>query len=44
MNFVYTECAMNKDRVFGILFHEMFHIFLEHIIRFNKMFPRSNDD
>lgn len=41
MNFVYTECAMNKDRVFGILFHEMFHIFLEHIIRFNKMFPES---
>ena len=28
MNFVYNECAMNKDRVFGILFHEMFHIFL----------------
>ena len=20
MNFVYNECAMNKDRVFGILF------------------------
>lgn len=41
MNFVYNECAMNKDRVFGILFHEMFHIFLEHLIRFNKMFPDS---
>ena len=41
MNFVYNECAMNKDRVFGILFHEMFHIFLEHIIRFNAMFPKE---
>lgn len=41
MNFVYSECAMNKDRVFGILFHEMFHIFLEHLIRFNKMFPKD---
>ena len=39
MNFVYNECAMSKDRVFGILFHEMFHIFLEHILRFNDMFP-----
>lgn len=41
MNFVYNECAMNKDRIFGILFHEMFHIFLEHLLRFNKMFPES---
>ena len=41
MNFVYNECEMNKDRVFGILFHEMFHIFLEHIIRFNAMFPKE---
>jgi dsDNA-binding SOS-regulon protein len=41
MNFVYNECAMNKDRVFGILFHEMFHIFLEHLIRFNTMFPKE---
>ena len=41
MNFVYSDCAMNIDRVFGILFHEMFHIFLEHIIRFNTMFPES---
>jgi dsDNA-binding SOS-regulon protein len=41
MNFVYNQCAMNKDRVFGILFHEMFHIFLEHILRFNAMFPKE---
>ena len=41
MNFVYNQCAMNKDRVFGILFHEMFHIFLEHMIRFNTMFPKE---
>ena len=41
MSFVYNVCSMNKDRVFGILFHEMFHIFLEHLIRFNTMFPES---
>ena len=41
MHYVYNDCDMNKDRVFGILFHEMFHIFLEHLIRFNKMFPDS---
>ena len=41
MNFVYNQCAMNKDRVFGILFHEMFHIFLEHLLRFNVMFPKE---
>ena len=41
MNFVYNVCSMNRDRVFGILFHEMFHIFLEHLIRFNTMFPES---
>ena len=44
MNFVYSDCAMNKDRVFGILFHEMFHIFLEHLIRFNTMFPKETKD
>ena len=44
MNFVYNECSMNKDRVFGILFHEMFHIFLEHLIRFNTMFPKETKD
>ena len=41
MRYVYIDCAMNKDRVFGILFHEMFHIFLDHILRFNKMFPKE---
>lgn len=41
MRYVYVDCAMNRDRVFGILFHEMFHIFLEHLLRFNKMFPNE---
>ena len=41
MRYVYVDCAMNKDRVFGILFHEMFHIFLEHLLRFSKMFPNE---
>ena len=41
MHFIYNECDMDEHKVFGILFHEMFHIFLEHLIRFNKMFPES---
>ena len=41
MSYIYNECNMDKNRVFGILFHEMFHIFLEHLIRFNTMFPDS---
>ena len=41
MRYVYVDCDMNKDRVFGILFHEMFHIFLEHLLRFSKMFPNE---
>lgn len=41
MHFVYNTCDMNRDRVFGILFHEMFHIFLEHMLRFNQMFPKE---
>ena len=44
MHFVYNVCSMNRDRVFGILFHEMFHIFLEHLIRFNTMFPKETKD
>lgn len=41
LNFVYNVCKMNSDRVFGILFHEMFHIFFNHILRFNEMYPKE---
>ena len=41
MSYIYNECNMDKNKVFGILFHELFHIFLEHLIRFNTMFPDS---
>ena len=40
-SFVYNECKMSSDRVFGILFHELLHIFLDHCIRFNEMYPES---
>lgn len=40
-SFVYNQCKMNSDRIFGILFHELFHIFLDHCIRFNEMYPES---
>lgn len=41
LNFVYVNCEMKQNNVFGILFHEMFHILLEHLIRFRKMFPQN---
>ena len=41
LNFVYVNCEMKQNNVFGILFHEMFHILLEHLIRFKKMFPQD---
>ena len=41
LNFVYVNCEMKQNNVFGILFHEMFHILLEHLIRFRKMFPEN---
>jgi hypothetical protein len=41
LNFVYTDCSMNMKNVFGLLFHEMFHVFFSHIVRFNKMFPQQ---
>lgn len=37
--FVYNSCLMDSDRVFGILFHEMFHVFFDHMMRFNEMYP-----
>ena len=41
LSFVYSECKMNTDRVFGILFHELFHIFFDHLIRFDKVYPKD---
>lgn len=41
LNFVYNNCSMNMKNVFGLLFHEMFHVFFSHIVRFNKMFPQQ---
>ena len=38
-SFVYNQCKMDTNRVFGILFHELFHIFLDHCVRFNEKYP-----
>ena len=38
-SFIYNECKMDTNRIFGILFHELFHIFLDHCIRFNEKYP-----
>ena len=41
MTFIYNDCKMDSENVFGILFHELFHIFFDHLLRFNKKFPKS---
>lgn len=41
MSFVYNSCKMNTDRVFGIIFHEMFHIFFDHCVRFFDKYPED---
>ena len=41
LTFIYNDCKMNSENVFGILFHEMFHIFFDHLLRFDKKFPKS---
>ena len=41
MNFVYINCNMKPNIIFGILFHEMFHIFLKHSIRFDNKFDEK---
>lgn len=41
LSFIYDKCKMDVNRVFGILFHEMFHIFFNHLLRFEKVFPRQ---
>lgn len=39
VHFLYNECNMDKNKVFGILFHELMHNFLKHQARTFKMFP-----
>ena len=41
LSFVYNQCEMNSDLAFGILFHELFHIFLDHLLRFNKLYSKE---
>ena len=43
-DFVYNVCLMDSNRVFGILFHEMFYIFFDHILRFNELYPAGMFD
>ena len=41
LTFIYDTCKMNSERVFGILFHELFHIFFDHLLRFENEFPKE---
>lgn len=39
VHFIYNSCKMDKDRVFGILFHELMHNFFKHGEREEKIYP-----
>lgn len=39
VHFIYNSCKMNKDRVFGIIFHELMHNLLNHQKREEKIYP-----
>ncbi len=41
VHFIYNQCKMNKDRVFGILFHELMHNFFKHQAREEKLYPKD---
>lgn len=43
LNFVYNACDMDKHKVFAILFHEMYHIFADHMARFFNRFQHSEE-
>ena len=42
VHFIYNQCKMNKDRVFGIIFHELMHNLLDHQKREEKIYPMSS--
>lgn len=42
VHFIYNSCKMDKDRVFGILFHELMHNFFKHGEREWKIFPKDS--
>lgn len=39
MTYVASICKMDDKRVFGILFHELFHIVLDHLVRHRQEYP-----
>lgn len=41
VHFIYNSCKMDKDKVFGILFHELMHNFFKHQDREEKIYPRK---
>ena len=41
VNFIYNYCNMDVNKVFGILFHELMHILLDHVNR-DKYIPGIN--
>lgn len=39
VHFIYNNCKMNKERIFGILFHELMHNCLNHQEREEQVYP-----
>ena len=44
VHFIYNQCKMDKNKVFGILFHELMHNFLKHVQRTREMFPAGMNE
>ena len=42
VHFIYNECKMNKDRIFGIIFHELMHNFFKHTEREEAIYPAKH--
>ena len=40
VHFIYNDLDCNVNKIFGILFHELMHNFLDHISRCQKILPK----
>ena len=41
VHFIYNDLDCNVDKIFGILFHELMHNFLDHLSRGQKILPKE---
>lgn len=41
VHFIYNSCKMDKNKIFGIIFHELMHNFLKHQKRTEIVYPKE---